>query len=43
MKRSEYIETPEGRRLERTKRFFKNIWIDVHQEPGTKKKLICRK
>ena len=39
MKRSEYIETQEGRRLERTKRFFKNIWIDVHQEPGTKKNL----
>ena len=39
MKRSEYIETQEGRRLERTKRFFKNIWIDIHQEPGTKKNL----
>lgn len=39
MKRSEYIETQEGRKLERTKRFFKNIWIDIHQEPGTKKNL----
>lgn len=39
MKRSEYIETREGKRLEKTKRFIKNVWLDIYQEPGTKKSL----
>lgn len=39
MRRTEYIETREGRNFERIKRFIKNIWIDIEQEPGSKKSL----
>lgn len=40
MKRGEYIETREGKRLEKTKRFIKYVWLDINQEPGTKKSLL---
>ena len=39
MKRGEYLETREGKRIEKTKRFIKNVWLDINQEPGTKKSL----
>ena len=39
MKRSEYLNTEKGKALEKFKRFRKNIWIEIDQEPGTKKSL----
>jgi len=39
MKRGEYIETREAKRLEKIKRFNKNVRLDINQELGTKNSL----